>query len=275
MPLKDYNSSIVDIYQKYGVAGKSASNRALCAVLFFSLLAAYGLGILGMNLLGKCYFFNITKLSVSGSRLVSEAEILGAARLGIKPNLMALDHDELRGRIESLSWIRSVRIKKEWPNSLIIIVKEEKAAAMLKLDEKFYYLDKKGRLFADGSTNSDMDFPVISFRKAGVGTQDIVPLYLEPLQKAMEIILHAKKGSASLPAQNISEVVIEEDGELTMFLADNPFPIYLGKKINWQLYSRLSKALYWLYKKRQFDKVDYIRMNYFNNKALVGMRNTG
>ena len=53
---------------------------------------------------------------------------------------------------------------------------------------------------------------------------------------------------------------------------DRPFPIHLGRGEMRTKYERLTKVLYWLYKRKEFNKVAYIQVNYNEDKVLVGSK---
>ena len=75
----------------------------------------------------------------------------------------------------------------------------------------------------------------------------------------------------NLPSQNISELRVSED-DIVLFLMDRPFPVRLGRGDMREKYGRLAKVLYWLYKRKEFSNVAYIKVNYSEDKVLVGSK---
>jgi hypothetical protein len=81
----------------------------------------------------------------------------------------------------------------------------------------------------------------------------------------------ADNGNTILPRQNISEIHIDNQGEMILYLLDRAFPIHLGSegKLSTR-YFRLVRVLKNLYKSSEFSKVSYIRMDYLKDTILVG-----
>lgn len=83
------------------------------------------------------------------------------------------------------------------------------------------------------------------------------------------MLLLAAKGNAILPIQSVSEVHIDQQQGLIVYLIDQPFPVYFGKDRLQTKYFRLVKVLEQLYAKKQVDAVKEIRMDYSDDKILV------
>lgn len=217
--------------------------------------------------LARSDFFQITAIRIEGCRRTTKNLILELSGVDIHSNLLAMDTDRIRADIEGYDWIERAEIKKEWPNRLLITVRERKPGAMVSLPEGLYYVDKKGVAFARVIPPEDMDFPVITGLRADTWPESFKGSSLE---EALQFIRLAGRGNPVLPKQNISEVHITGNGELILFLADRPFPIYLGKGMIGQKYRRLVKVLYWMYKKKEFASTAYINVEYMDNDVLVG-----
>lgn len=242
---------------------------SLCILLVGGVV--WGTTYLVLGWLGQTDFFQVTSIKIAGCKHVRKEVVLRLSGVSIHSNLLDLDTKGIKGRIESEPWIDSVKLVRQWPNQLRIVVKERHPIALLNTERGIYFLDRHGEPFAPLSIDADLDYPVLT------GMEDFFegePALREERKKnvrnALSIILHASNGSSSLPEQNISEVHFDKNNKLILFLADRPFPIYLGEEMSRQEYYRLAKVLYWLYKKREFQKVDYIQLDYMENKVLVG-----
>lgn len=217
-------------------------------------------------------FFQVTAVDIVGNQEVSKETILQLADLDVHANLLALDLKAIAPRIKGYAWIEKVSLRKEWPSRLRIEIRERRPAALLNTPKGLYYVDSKGEPFAALSGQDELDFPIIT------GLEKVLTFKDEALQvdaaqemlAALQFIAYAAKGNSSLPAQNISEIHFAEDQGAILFLADRPFPIFLGKELGKKAYNRLAKVLYWLYKKKEFQAVAYIRLDYMENRVLVG-----
>ena len=59
---------------------------------------------------------------------------------------------------------------------------------------------------------------------------------------------------------------------IVLFLMDRPFPVRLGRGKMKKKYERLAKVLQLMYKRKEFNKVAYIQINYTEDKVLVGSK---
>ncbi len=216
-------------------------------------------------------FFQITSLKIEGNRMTSKEQIAALSKVDIHSNLMAIKVSEVKSLLESHPWIAGVDISRDWPNRLVIAVKEKKPVALLSRDSGLFYLDNKGMIIAAAAPSQELDFPVItglknfSFNPAG-GNQ--VP---ESLQQCMTLLKLADRNNIILPEQNISEIHISRNEELILYLLERAFPIYLGKDGDISTrYHRLVKVLRDLYKSKEFSEVSYIRFDYQKDSILVG-----
>ena len=217
--------------------------------------------------LARSDFFQITTIKIEGCKKTTKNLILELSRVDIHSNLLALNTDRVRADIETCDWVEGAEVRKEWPNRLLITIRERKPVAMAGLPDGLYYIDKKGVAFARVLPPEDMDFPVITGLTADTWPESFKESSLE---EALLFIRLAGRGNPVLPKQNISEVHITGNGELILFLADNSFPIYLGKGMVDEKYRRLIKVLYWQYKKKEFASIAYINVEYMDNDVLVG-----
>lgn len=60
---------------------------------------------------------------------ISEQEVLAAVNSFISESLLLVDMQEIKKVLETMPWIRSVTIRREWPDTLVLNIVEEKAIA--------------------------------------------------------------------------------------------------------------------------------------------------
>ena len=242
------------------------------------VVAAICLGVVAAGFfayqgLARWDFFQITSIRIDGCRRISKAEVLAWSGIDIHTNLLAMNTGEVRRRLEEQEWVDRAEVERQWPNRLLITVVERKPLALVNLADGLHYADRSGDLFAAVLPPEDIDFPVVS----GV-TGTVKALQGDGqafLGEALEFIGHAAPASAILPRQNISEVHVTSEGELILFLADRPFPIYLGKGKMQTKYYQLAKVLRWLYSHKKYDGTVRIRMDYQGDKVLVTTADAG
>lgn len=62
-------------------------------------------------------------------KFISEREVLSAVNDYISESLLLVDMDEIKLALEAMPWIRAVTIRREWPDTLVLNIVEEKAIA--------------------------------------------------------------------------------------------------------------------------------------------------
>jgi cell division septal protein FtsQ len=248
--------------------------RKLLIMIMALVLLLVGLGFSAKHIYQRlcgCDFFQITAVRIDGNRMTSKEQIATLSRVDIHSNLLAINADQIEALLKSHPWIAEADVIRDWPNRLLIQVKEKKPVALLNRKTGPFYLDIQGQIIAAASPSQELDFPVITglenfpFNTTGASQ---IP---ESLDNVIDLLKLANRNNPILPEQNISEIHITKRGELILYLLDRPFPIFLGTdgKISTRYY-RLVKVLKDLYKTREFSEVTYIRLDYQKDTILVG-----
>ena len=241
---------------------------------FISLLIIASLGFLGNHTYRKlCYsdFFQITTIDIDGTRMTSKEQIVALSSIDIHSNLLAMNVALVQSKLENHPWVAQAVITRNWPNRLAISIKEKKSVALLNQNDGLWYLDRNGEVIAQAEPMQELDFPVVTgLEKLSLGKGLHQGSYL-PLQNVFALLKLADRGSSILPSQNISEIHINDKGDMILYLLDRAFPIHFGSegKISTRYY-RLVKVLKDLYKSREFSEIEYIRMDYLKDTVLVG-----
>jgi len=97
----------------------------LLACSLFAVLA--GAGYYLMNLPGLFPLHNVS-LNTTPRNVVPE-KVLQVLRAESQGNLITVDIDRLRRSMEKLPWVRSVKIRREFPDSLTVQIEEHQALA--------------------------------------------------------------------------------------------------------------------------------------------------
>jgi cell division protein FtsQ len=248
--------------------GKKLFLFAGFALLMGALLIGSGKGI--HNILSRSAFFQITSIKIEGARRAAKEEILKLSGVDIHSNLIGLDLRTARARIEEHGWIEQARIERHWPNGLTITIRERSPVALINLADGLYHLDRTGAIFGRVQPPADLDYPVIT----GLADREMAEGQ-ETVKEALRFIALSSRGNPALPKQNISELHVGESGELTLFLVDKPFPIYLGRGEMVVKYSRLARVLSNLYRTGTFSLSSYIHLDHETDKVLVGTVRAG
>ncbi|MFP3983767.1 MAG: cell division protein FtsQ/DivIB [Desulfurivibrionaceae bacterium] len=241
--------------------GQSRNRKTLIAIVIgcvaFSFLFG-GLWFVFKKGFKHSVVFKIDQVDIDGCSYVSPKEVLALTGLDVKSSMWEVRVEDLSEKLEGQNWIEEARIEKDWPDRIRIIIKERSPRALTSKDGKLFYVDGKGMIFAPVLPGDDIDLPLITVGRAVAKTEEARK---KQTDLAFEFIRRATRGNPDLPSQNISEIHLSKTG-LIMFLADYPFPIYLGITDMDRKHRRLSKVLSWLYNRQKIGETDYIDMDY-------------
>ena len=249
----------------------SKTTLVLSALCLFAVAG----GWFSYRLLVASDIFRLTEVTVVGNRSLRDRQIIEATGLTQGTNLLGFDVRAAEGRAEELEWVARVDIRKVWPSRAAISVREHQPLALINRavdgGRQLYYVDRDGAVFAPVRPGQDIDFPVIT----GEGLEDEQVADGTPAAEALRFLRLAARGNAILPVQAVSEVHLDPDLGLIVYLVDRPFPIYVGEDRIRTKYYRLVKILERLYRKKKIEEIKEIRMDYTENKVLVAMLQPG
>ena len=255
-----------------------------------SILISLGVVVLTVSLAYAAYgplvravadmkFFKIREISITGCRTTTPALIRELVGIRYQTSLLALNPSHIKAILRMHPWIATVEVKRDWPDVLVIAIKEYAPEALVVREgssgAQFFYLDRSGTVFAPVEPGGEMDFPVIT----GLTGKEDAEVLRQATSEALALLKLVKQNNPNLPQQNLSEIHIDQEAGMTVYLADYPFPIYFGVGEIRTKYSRLKRVLEVLYKEAgqgmTIADVAYIRMDYLENKVLVAHTGSG
>ncbi len=265
-----------DPEQKQQLKRKAA---LLITALFFcgslyGLVKITGIGKISRELVSRIEYFHIKEIKIEGYHVATEQEIKRASGVGYTTSMLTLDEQEVARRIADMGWIEQAEVKTRFPDKLLITVKEYQPTALIALgDEKvrdLYYISSKGMPFSKIKPGDGLDYPVVT----GLGSIEEIESAEELKKDIFTFLKQVGRNDPRLPIQSISEIHVNEEHQLVVYLVDHSFPIYMGKGDMYQKYWDLLRVLGVLYKKHQddFEKVASIKMDYYGDKALVSLK---
>jgi cell division protein FtsQ len=125
--------------------------RSIASALFFCSVVAilYGAGHYVVHLPQLLPIHSVRLVAVP-QRVVA-AEVQSAVRQQVQGNFLTVDIDKLRHALEKLPWVRSVSIRREFPNRLAVVFEEHQPLAHWN-DESL--VNQQGEVFAAQTTQA-------------------------------------------------------------------------------------------------------------------------
>ena len=108
-------------------------------------------------------------------RRVNALTIRSTALPRIKGNFFTADLDSVRSAFESVPWVRTAMIRREWPNKLIVSVEEYRTLGTWGEDGRL--LSVKGDVFTANLDEAEEDGPLLAFSGPDGSEKDVVAHY--------------------------------------------------------------------------------------------------
>lgn len=239
------------------------------AISIVGMFIVVAMGVLLYHGISRSVFFQLEEVSVKGCNRTTPRQILAWSGLDVQTNLWTVRTGRVLDKLEEQKWIARAHVARDWPSKLMITVRERQEVAIVSGKDGLQYVDKQGVVFGSLLPEDTYDYPVITGYDMVTGGEQVRE---KSIKDALAFIIYAGKGSAVLPKQNISEINLTPEGELILFIADHPFPIFIGQGNMHTKYQRLTRVLSWLYRKKRFETTTMISMNYMQETG-EGRRN--
>jgi len=235
--------------------------------LFVAVIAAVSLSFLSLyHYLLTSPYMKLEQVDIKGVDGKVRNELIDMCGLNSEQGLLGLNLNKLKKKMEEHLWIRSVKLERRFPHTLIVEV-EKQAPAALALTDRFYYVNRWGEIFKRVSESDDNDFPIIT------GLSKNRSRAKEQLGKTMHVIsiLEAEDDLWSL--EKVSEIHLRKDGEISLYFNHLKAEVRfmwneLGDKID-----GLKRVAEHLNQSGKIDTVIHINLNY-EDGAVVYFRNS-
>jgi len=171
--------------------------------------------------LARLMGFGIDQVTLIGHRYAYDRDVFDALDLANVRTFAALDTAAVKARIERLSWIDTAELTRVFPGRLDIRVTERKPYAVWSRADRFYLIDKTGRVLAAVSGETLPDLPRFAGEGAATGAAELAqtlaryPEVASRLAEAERIsdrrwrLKLANRATIELPADD--EVAVLED----------------------------------------------------------------
>lgn len=150
--------------------------------------------------------FTIKQVVVENTGALTARQVMAAAGVAVGQNLLALDLAQVQRRLEDLSLVRRVEVRRVMPAKLVIHVDERIAVARLRVtgqSDANYFIDRAGVVmrpvrFSDGTVvppQSVGALPVLT----GVASMDLrigKPVQSEQIYRALELLDKLQQAAA-------------------------------------------------------------------------------
>ena len=113
-------------------------------------------------------YLEIKETSVRGLKELTEKDVLSLAEIQPGQNILAVNVDVLAKRVAVNPWIKNVYVGREFPNRIVVDVRERYPIALVKQGSEFHLMDSDGNVFKKLAQSDEVDLAIIT----GINIQD-------------------------------------------------------------------------------------------------------
>jgi cell division protein FtsQ len=206
------------------------------AILVVFLVTAAGAA--AYSWLGRSRLFTVRDIDMNRCTYVSRDEVSGILSGAPQGNIWSLSSRDIGRRLLTHPWVRSVSVRKSFPDRLVVRIEERKPAAMINLDA-LYYVDEEGKIFKRLTAYDPKNFPIVTgFSRAELTARDAVTL--QNLKKTLELLRCTESGALR---QNISEVHFDAQDGYTLVTRDSGLQLKIGMTDFREAMKRVEEAM--------------------------------
>ncbi|UCG79206.1 MAG: FtsQ-type POTRA domain-containing protein [Nitrospirota bacterium] len=132
--------------RKRAAGSKSADIRRRAFKVFLAFFVVVSLVVLGKLAAQKIVLFPIKDIEVLGNKHLSDNEISKMSRLEKGESIFAVRSRTVVKRLEASPWIRSVSVRKEMPDRIVIMITEAVPSALLNDNGEYFLVGSDGKV---------------------------------------------------------------------------------------------------------------------------------
>jgi cell division protein FtsQ len=119
--------------------------------------------------------FQVKSVELEGASRFSIPYILRAAGVTQGEPMLGLDLEGIRQRVEKVGWVKSVRVLRLMPDTLMIAVDERPRLAVWQVGGKSYVIDPTGQIIPEADPGLFIDLPLIVGDGANLSAAALLP----------------------------------------------------------------------------------------------------
>lgn len=136
--------------------------RIIMLLLTVSLVAVLGVGLLyGYRYITSHSYFELKEIHVTGNSRLSQGDIIQIGDVSLGLNCLEMNIGEVEHRLSENPWIKSVTVRREFPNRLRINVVEKVPAFWIRQGDGLYFADATGTVIAPMHPGDMASLPVL------------------------------------------------------------------------------------------------------------------
>jgi cell division protein FtsQ len=162
----------------------------------------------------------LTTIEIDGNRRLSRDEILRYAGVQMGSSVWDATPSTLRLRLQSHPWIQRVSVQREFPDRLMITLRERRPVAIARL-ATLSYVDRDGHILGPLHDEDSRDFPLITGLE-GAEAEDFRSI---GVHRALQLLRRCQRMNCF---DAVSEVHVDRQRGVTVFPLRTAVAVVLG-----------------------------------------------
>src|SRR5512135_1969624 len=204
----------------------SRGRQRLVAWIVAGLFAVGSTGVAfasAYSWLTRSPLFTVRTVDMNRCANVSLEEVWAIVRGDGSGILWSVPAKEVARRLSVHPWVRSVSVRKSFPDRLVVRIQERTPVAMVNLDA-LHYLDEEGRPFKRLTADDPKNLAIVT----GCSREELLrkdPVTVRNLQKTLDLLRGVEAGSLR---QNVSEIHFDAQDGYTVVTRDTGLQLKVG-----------------------------------------------
>ncbi len=156
--------------------------------------------VYGYSFITSLPYLQAREITIRGCKELTEKDILSLAAIKPYQNILVVNVEEAGRRIRTNPWVRNVSVGREFPDRVVIEVKERTPVALLKKDMAFFLMDLEGVTFKKLEMGDELDLPILTGFYSGGRTD------MQLLGKSLDLLSYLAKAPDFPNIKTVSEI---------------------------------------------------------------------
>lgn len=217
----------------------------------FLLIVVSNLFVLAYDLFVQSTYFESKAVVIKGAYRLSKKDIMEQAQVKMGANILSVNLTLAKNRLQAHPWIASASVRREFPDTVIIEIKEHRPIAVVDMGQK-YLMNINGELFKRWSPEDSVGLPVIN----GLTGTDIAFSRMYPniiTDGVLDVLRLGSDFESVIPNRIVKRILVDRELGITLCVSENMKTIKLGHTDYQVKYENLKRALFFI------DTSDYIQ----------------
>jgi cell division protein FtsQ len=171
--------------------------------------------------------FAIKTVAVEGNVRRTPQDLAREGNIVVGDNVFALDLDQAAREIEKDPWVKSAKVTRKLPGSVVVAITEHEPAALVSIEDKLFLASRDGDVFKEAAPEDPMDLPLVT----GVDAADVArdrEGVEKSIVKALDVVDEVQKSQIA-SRYPVEEVHLESDGTLVVIVGRDAIALHLGR----------------------------------------------